>query len=257
MQTQNKLDILMTVNGDPFDLREALRRSLTHDEDKFLDFCIEELLIRQYAAQNGVNNTDEELLVAADELRYQAGMESVEKVHQWLNANHQTLLSMQNGIDHLLLRNKIRNSISKREIEAYFAEHKLELDRVDLYSIRLDDEDKANELYASITEDGSDFHLLAMQHSVDEDTKLSAGYVGRMSRNSLSGEIEATVFNAQAGDIVGPIKTDKGYNLFKVTAIYPAELEKEKDNIQFSLFLSLLARLRAEATITYPVLEEE
>jgi parvulin-like peptidyl-prolyl isomerase len=256
MKTPTKIDTLIAVNDDFFDVKEAIRRSIIHDEDKFLDISIEEMLVRQYAAQNGMSNSDDELQIAADEHRYQRGLESVEKIHQWIEINHQTIISMQNGIDIQLLRNKVRNSIPDREIAAYFAEHQLDFDRVDLYSIRLDDEDKANELYASITEDGADFHLLAMKYSVDEDTKLKAGYVGRMSRNDLSGDIAAEVFNAQAGEVVGPLKTEKGYNLFKVAAIYPSELEKERDSIQFSLFLSLLARLRSEATIAYPILEE-
>lgn len=256
MKTPTKIDTLIAVNNDLFDVKEAIRRSIIHDEDKFLDISIEEMIVRQYAAQNGIINSDDELQIAADEHRYQRGLESVEKIYQWLEINHQTIVSMQNGIDIQLLRNKVRNSIPDREIAAYFAEHQLEFDRVDLYSIRLDDEDKANELYASITEDGADFHLLAMKYSVDEDTKLKAGYVGRMSRNDLSGDIAAEVFNAQAGEVVGPLKTEKGYNLFKVAAIYPSKLEKERDSIQFSLFLSLLARLRSEATIAYPILEE-
>ncbi len=73
----------------------------------------------------------------------------------------------------------------------------------------------------------------------------------------MSAEIEAAVFNAQPGQVINPIETEKGYNLFKVSAVYPANLVEEKDNIQFLLFEQLLARLRAEAKITYPIFESE
>lgn len=249
---------LVTVNGNSFELLETLRRSMLHrEEDRFLDFCIEELLIREYAAKNNISNSTEELQVAADELRYQRGLELAEKLLQWIKSNHQTLLSLQNGIDYTLLRNKVRESIPDREVEGYFAEHQLDFERVELYSIRLDSLEKAEELYAQIVEEGKNFHVLAMEHSLDKETRLMAGYVGKVSRDELSAEIEAAVFNANPGEVIGPIKTEKGYNLFKVGAVYPANLEEERQNIRFQLFSSLLARLRAEAKITYPILEEE
>lgn len=249
--------VLVTVNGDQFEMREALRRSMVDGEEKILDEFISELLIRQYAAQNNISNSIEELQVAANERRYQSGLESVEKLQQWLRNNHQTLLSLQNDIDYQLLRNKVRGSIPDQEVEAYFAEHQLEFDRADLYSIRLDNQHKAEELYAKITEDGENFHLLAMEHSLDEESKPKGGYIGKLRRDELSAEIEAAVFKAQPGQVIGPIETEKGYNLFKVGAVYPANLAEEKDNIQFLLFEKLLTRLRAEAKITYPIFEEE
>ncbi len=249
--------VLVAVNGDSFEVREALRRSITNKENEFLDEFISELLIRQYAAQNNISNSIEELQVAANERRYQNSLESVEKFQQWLKNNHQTLLSLQNDIDYQLLRNKVRGSIPDQEVEAYFVEHQLEFDRADLYSIRLDNQHKAEELYAKIAEDGENFHLLAMEHSLDEESKPKGGYIGKLSRDELSAEIEAAVFNAQPGQVINPIETEKGYNLFKVSAVYPANLVEEKDNIQFLLFEQLLARLRAEAKITYPIFESE
>ena len=252
------MDILVTVNNDYFELQEALRRSMAHhEEDKFWHNCVEELLIRQYAAVNNITNSVEELQLAADEMRYQRGLESKELLGQWIKTNHQTLVSLQNGIDYTLLRNKVRGSIPDREIEAYFAEHQLEFDRVELYSIRLDSLEKAEELYAQITEEGKNFHVLAMEHSLDEGSRPMAGYIGKVSRAEVTAEIEAAVFNAQPGEVTDPIKTEKGYNLFKVSAFYPANLEQERENIRFQLFQNLLTRLRAEAKITYSILEDK
>lgn len=246
---------LATVNGEALDLADALRRSIVHEED-FLNNSVNTVLIRQRAAKLGISNTDEELQLAADELRYNRGLESVEKLQQWMKASNQTVLSLQNAIDGMLLRNKVRNSIREAEIEAYFAEHKLEFDSVELYSIRVDSLDKANELLAEINDEGANFHVLAMAHSQDEQSKPLGGYVGNLTRGGMTGEIEAAVFKAQPGKVIGPIKTEKGYNLFKVAAIHPASLEKAKEAIRMSLFDQLLAKLRAEAAITYPILAE-
>jgi len=245
------------VNGDTFDLGEALRQSMLRDSDQILDKCIDELLIRQYARRINITNSDDELQVAVDELRYARGLESSEAFKQWLKSNHQSLLSLQNYVDYQLLHSKVRGSIPDSEIEAYFAEHQLDFDRVELYSIRVGSQEQAEELLSQITEEGKNFHVLAMEHSLDETTRPMAGYVGKVTRDELTAEIEAAVFNAQPGEVIGPLKTEKGYNLFKVSAVYPANLESVRDYIRTQQFQNLLAQLRAKATITYPILETE
>ncbi len=94
------MTVLVKVNGEELTLVEALTRlELLQTEDNFLGNCIEELLYREYAQGNNLSNSEEELQVAADELRYQRGLELVEVLQQWMKNNYQTLLSVQNGID--------------------------------------------------------------------------------------------------------------------------------------------------------------
>ena len=246
----------ITVNGEAIDIREAVQLSFLHDDNKFVQNTSEFMLINQGVEKAGITNTDEELQLAVDELRYQRGLESAEKAQQWMTGSNLDLLVIQNGVNNMLLRNKLRNSIPDSEIEAYFAEHQLEFDRVELYSIRVDSEELAQEINAQIAEEDENFHLLAMEHSQDEETRPMAGYVGKLTRSGLTGEIEAAVFKAQPGDVVGPMKTEKGYNLFLVKDIHKASLEEEKDGIQMTLFTQMLNKLRAEAKITYPIFEE-
>ena len=249
------MTILATANGYSISVSDALRQSIVHDED-FLKNKVDALLLRSYAAKNNIANSDAELQLATDELRYQKGLETVDKVKQWMKTNHQSLLNLQNAIDHMLLRNKIRNAIPDNEIAAYYAEHQLEFHSVELYSCRLDTEDKARELLSQITEEGANFHVIAMEHSLDTETKHLGGYAGKLRRSQMTGAVEAAVLKAKPGQVIGPIKTDKGYNLFKVAAVHKPTLEEEKDNIRMTLFENLLAKLRSESSISYPVLEE-
>lgn len=245
---------LLTVNGDAVDVADAIRLDIVH-EDKFLENTIVFALVRQQAAKKGLSNSDEELQLAADELRYQRGLESLEKLRQWMKANHQTEISLQNAVDGMLLRNKLRSAITDAEIEAYFTEHRLEFDRVELYSCRLDSEEKARELLAQIKDEGADFHVLTMEHSTDHETRPKAGHVGKLSRSELTSDLEAIVFKALPGAVVGPVKTEKGWNLFKVAAIHKASLESERYNIQSKIFEGLVNQLRAQAEVGYPALE--
>jgi parvulin-like peptidyl-prolyl isomerase len=243
----------MTVNGEAVAVDAAVRRSILHDDD-FLKSTLDFELLRQYAAQNGIRNSDAELQVAADELRYHRGLESVEGLQQWMTANHQNLLSLQEAIDGMLLRNKIRGAIPDADIAAYYAEHQSELETVELYSCRLESEDKAAELRAQIVEDGANFHALAMEHSLDESTRHLGGYAGKLHRSEVTGEIEAAVFSARPGAVIGPIKTDKGFNLFKVAAVHKPTLAETKEDLRVVLFLAFLDKLRSKATIEHTAL---
>ena len=246
----------LRVNGELIDIQQAVRLSFLHDDDRFVQNAVEFMLINQGAAKAGLSNTDAELQLAVDELRYQRGLESAEKAQQWIRENNLELLAIQNGVNNMLLRNKLRNSIPQSEVDAYFAEHKLEFDRAELYSIRVDSEELAQEIYAQITEEGENFHLMAMEHSQDDATRPMGGYVGKLTRSGMTAEIEAAVFKAQPGDVIGPMETENGFNLFLVKDFYEASLEKEKDAIQMALFTHMLNKLHAEADIEYPIFTE-
>lgn len=247
---------LVAINGAALDVAAAIRTDMFHNSE-FINSAVEQLLVRQYAQQHGIYNTDEELQVAADEMRYQRNLESREATLQWLKMNHQTVQSVQESLDFQILRNKIRFSVPEEELKAYFAEHQLDFDEVELFSIRLDSEEMAQELYTQIQEEGASFHQMAIQHSQDEVSGPRGGYVGNLSRADLSGEIEAAVFSARPGEVVGPIQTEKGWNLFMVSAFRPADFEKTRSTIIFLLYEDLLARLKAESDIRFPLLEEE
>jgi parvulin-like peptidyl-prolyl isomerase len=226
-----------------------------HDS-RFLAATMNNLLLRQYAEKNNIRNTDQELQLAADELRYSRSLEAIEAVHQWMRETHQTVLSVQEGIDSMLIRNKVRNAIPDSEVQAYYAEHQLEFETVTLYSIRVDSESKAKELLSQINEEGANFHVLAMEHSQDEDTRRVGGYVGMLSRAQVTGAVEAAVFKAKPGAVIGPVKTDHGWNLFKVAAVNKPSAADVAPQIRLTLMEQLTAKLAAEATVEYPVFND-
>ena len=63
-------------------------------------------------------------------------------------------------------------------------------------------ESKAKELLSQISEEGANFHVLAMEHSQDENTRHVGGYAGRLTRSQVTGAVEAAVFKAKAGAVI-------------------------------------------------------
>ena len=247
---------LLKVNGENIDVPAAVRLSILHNAT-FLRETIRLVMIRQYAQKRNIRNSDAELQLAADELRYHRGLESVQTTEQWMRENHQTPLTIQEGIDAMLLNNKVRNAIAEDAMQAHYAEHKLEYEAAELYSIRVESESKAKELLAQLNDEGANFHVLAMDHSQDENTRHMGGYVGRLTRSQMTGVVAAAVFASRPAAVIGPVKTEQGWNLFKVTKIHRPTYDESKDRVRVALMEQLVNKLIAEAKIEYPVFAEE
>jgi len=246
----------ITVNGRAYDLVAALRAEILQD-NAFLPGVIDSLLILQYAEKHGIRNTDEELQLAFDELRYARSLESVEATDRWMLEHHQTLESVQDVVNVMLLENKVRNSFTESQILAHYAQQQLELETVELYSIRVETEDRARELLAQVQEEDANFHVLAMRHSTDDQSRPLGGFVGKLMRSQVTPEVEAKVFKAKPGTVIGPVKTDRGWNLFLVTAVHKPTVQEAKDEIRSLLMEQLMRTLRSEAAISWPLFPEQ
>ncbi len=247
------MTVLCQVNGAELDLKEALMRisALSDPTANLVHHCIEEILIREYAAQNGIANSDEELQVATDELRYQRRLELVEDLQQWMKSKYQTFSSLQDTVDIQLLRNKTLSSVPLEQVQEYFAEHKQDFDEVELYTILVDSLQKAQELYSKITQ-GESFYLLALEHSLDERSNKSLGYLGKVTRHYCPPEVQEAVFNASLGEVLPPLQTKRGYQLYKITGIFPANFQQCKSNIEFEIASRVMEGLRDDAEIIFP-----
>ncbi|WP_372365614.1 peptidylprolyl isomerase [Candidatus Uabimicrobium sp. HlEnr_7] len=244
----------ITVNNNSINIEEALGLSVLQNDAQFAEMTVGAMLLQQYAEKIGLSNSHEELQWAIDEVRYDRGLESAEKATKWLNDRNISVNTLRNYINTVLLRKKVKDSITSEQIKLHFIEHERQYDEAEIYSIRVDTKELAEELYMQVSEEDENFHLLAMEYSQDEVSKLAAGYIGKLKRNQMTAEIESAIFKSDDGRIIPPIKTEKGYNLFMIHKIYPASLEKEQENIRLLLFNKRMNKLREQAKIEYDIL---
>ena len=248
------MSLLVKVNGLEISTAQALRRSLLNPTG-FLQQTIEDLLIQDYAARNDIINSDTDLQKAADEFRYQLGLETLESLNQGIQENHLTLLDFQEGLEVGLLKTKVFRSFSDEEVEAYFLEHHREIDRIELYVLAVDSESKARELQVQLEEEDANFHLLTREHSTDEETRVRGGYLGNLSRRDLPGDVEQLVFDTREGSVVGPIASSDDYRLYKVSKIHQAVLTELAIPIKLELYDNLVSQLKKKAKLEYPVFD--
>lgn len=125
----------------------------------------------------------------------------------------------------------------ERKIEAYFLQHRSEFDFVRVSILVVEEMNLASEIVMQVTEDGEDFHALSRKHSRDEATKHAGGYVGLVSRQFFPQEVNAKVFSASTGDLIGPVEKDGAFQLILVEEVRRATLDRDvRETIRERIF---------------------
>jgi peptidyl-prolyl cis-trans isomerase D len=136
----------------------------------------------------------------------------------------------QRVVDYLLLdQNALRDTLELSEEELFdyyeanpdeFAQEEQVRARHILLQVGSErTEEQAEEQMSAIRgrlEAGEDFTALATELSDDPGSKTQGGDLGFFGRGQMIAEFEEAAFNAQPGEVVGPVKTNFGYHLIRV-----------------------------------------
>jgi putative peptide maturation system protein len=249
--------VALEVNGEAVGLYELLRPAKLTGELQFITEAIDAALIWQAAAERGITVTDSELQQAADDFRVAHDLHTAEATERWLAERHLTFEDWELLIERDLVRAKLRDALTDAHVEQHFVENRLSFDFAAVSRLVVSDEDVARELRAQVVEDGADFHALARRYSIDTATRLAGGYSGDIRRAEMEAAVESAVFGGKPGKIVGPLKTDDGWQLIKIESLQTAVLDDSmRETIKSLLFDEWLAEQRRKAHVRIPLLEE-
>jgi peptidyl-prolyl cis-trans isomerase D len=84
-------------------------------------------------------------------------------------------------------------------------------------------EAKADEIAAQVRKNPASFADIAKKQSQDPGSAAQGGDLGFFARGAMVKAFEDAAFAAKKGDIVGPVKSDFGYHIIRVTDIKPAK----------------------------------
>jgi foldase protein PrsA len=142
------------------------------------------------------------------------------------------------------LSNKIRERITKdkskvsnQQIQQYYDKNKQRFsqpERRDLSVVLTKTQAQANQALAQLRR-GMPFAQVAKRFSIDEASKSQGGSLPGISRGQQEQALDTAVFRAQPNQLVGPVKTQFGFYVFRVTKVIPAaqqSLEQSKKTIQ-------------------------
>ncbi|MGL5059700.1 MAG: foldase protein PrsA [Microcoleus sp.] len=206
---------------------------LLKQELQFKQTCqrvLQKKVIEKAAAEHGLDVTAEEIQAEGDRLRREKRLEKAAATIAWLADQMISIEDLEAGIRDRLLAQKLAQHLFGRDVEKVFAQNKLEFDRIVLYQLIVVQEELAQELYYQIQEREISFFDAAHIYDIDEHRRQLCGCEGTLYRWNLTPDIAAAVFNAKPGEVIRPIKSDRGYHLFVVEKFIPAELTSERSS---------------------------
>ncbi len=171
-----------------------------------LDVMIEQLLIEQAAARQGVGVSDAEVeSVIARDIEENGGQTQFEA---WLQANDWTYEEYRSRQRSMMIASQMFEQVTQdvpTEAEQVHARH-----------ILVASEQEARDLLAEL-QGGADFATLAREHSLDPSTKESGGDLGFFPRGTLVvPEVEEAAFSLSVGAASDVVASAMGYHIVQV-----------------------------------------
>lgn len=205
-------------------LKENLRlKKICHE-------ILHQRIVRQASQERGVTVAPEEIQAEAERFRLEMQLEKAADTFAWLNEEMITADDWEAGIFDRLLAKKLSEHLFADQIESYFAQNRSNYEQILLYQIIVPYEPVAFELFYQIEEQEISFYEAAHLYDIDEKRRHHCGCEGKIYRWSLEPDIATAIFSAQPGELVGPIKTEQGYHLFRVEEFIAAQLTPEVSN---------------------------
>ena len=221
---------VVKIDGAAIDLAELVRTlKLTGQFEALLEQFVRDRLAVLGAKKAGIQVSEAEIQERADQFRRVRGLHRASDTNKYLDAMRITLDEFEAFITASLYQEKmIRKVCDDQAVQGYFKLNSPKFDSIEVSHIVVDSEPKAKEMVAVLRDDPDSFDEMAREHSIAE-TRERGGLIGKVLRGSLRPDLESKVFNAAAGDLLGPFASGDRtvFEIFRVNATHPARLDDD------------------------------
>ncbi len=248
-QSNPKLYSFMTSTKDGFNFLQAYNKSVLSD-------LTNSVLMEQIASQDyNIQVTDAQAMIKVKEQvaqMLQSYNITEAQFSQYLQSQgygsvsqfeNDSVFTMKFSMVVSQLKNVVTSSatVSEKDISNYYNANLSsfrEPKQIDVEHILLDSEATANAVLKEINSGSITFESAAAKYSLDTQTKTKNGDLGWIPESSNMPDFEVKLFASNIGDVVGPIKMQSGWELFKVVGkkdAYTKSLKEVHDQIQQQL----------------------
>ncbi|MBK5230810.1 MAG: peptidyl-prolyl cis-trans isomerase, partial [Thermoleophilia bacterium] len=182
------------------------------------------------AKDRGINISDAEVKQRFVPLKQQAFPKEAD-YKKFLSTSGQSEADLMLLVKNQIIQEKIREQIGKtgqptaKDIEAAYNKNKQQYAQPASRALLVvfnSKKDKANAALAALRASDS-FAAVAKKYSQDSASKGQGGKMPVVTKGQFEPSLDKAVFGAPKGKLVGPIKTQFGYYVFKVTKSTPAK----------------------------------
>lgn len=221
---------VVRIDDEVVDLEQFVRiLKLSGQFDGLLDQVVRERLAVRAAKKQRIAVSPEDVQARADQFRRARGLHRAADTNRYLDRLGVSLDEFESFITDGLYQERMMERVCSAEaVEAYFGLNSPKFDAIEVSHIVVDAEGTAKELVSILKEDPASFAEMAREHSLAE-TRERGGHIGKVLRGSLKSDVEAKVFNAAVGEVLGPFAAaDKSfYEIFLVSAKQPGVLDDD------------------------------
>src|SRR5262245_5189519 len=271
------------LQGDPSD--ELLKKELAQVTPQIMVDAVTEMLLIQRAKELGYRLTDDQFKAAVDNIKKEYKLDTDEKFQAALKQENLTMADLRRQFERQMLVQRVEQievfgkiGITEDEAKKYYQEHVAEFTTPASVTLRevlvaapndgktlsvADDaalKTKAEAIRARAAA-GENFMKLA-EDSSDAPSRANAGLIGPLNLSELSTELKAIVEPLKPGDMTQVIRTQRGYQIFKVESLSNAEtmpFEQAREQIDNRVFTGkrkeefdkYLAKLKSQAIIEW------
>jgi foldase protein PrsA len=216
---------------DPKALKSQCNQEYTGLRDQTLQFLISSQWLTQEAAKRKVTASDKEVQTTFQQQKKQSFPKDAD-YQKFLQTSGQSETDLLYRVKLSVLTNKLQQSIVKTKgtvtdtaIQTYYDKNKQRFaqpETRDLEVVLAAKKPKAQAALKAIKA-GTKWAKVAKKYSSDDASKSQGGKLPGVTKGQQEKTFDAAIFSAQKGKVLGPIKTQFGFYVFRVTKITPAK----------------------------------
>jgi foldase protein PrsA len=217
-------------NPTPASLKTQCQQQYNAARDQVVPFLITADWLQGEAADQGVKVTDAEVAKMLKTIVAQR-FPNPAQLQQFLASSGETNADLLFRVRIDTLSNKLRAKVTgakvaltPADISAYYTKHASQFSKPEMRDLRIvlvKTPAQAAQVLARLKA-GQSFGQVAKKYSVDSATKAQGGALIGVQRGQQEKGLDAAIFSAPLGKVVGPVKTSFGYEIFRVQKITPA-----------------------------------
>ena len=264
---------------------ETLKKMLAEVTPQLIVNAVDELLLLQRGRELGLHLSDDQFKQVVGNIRKEQGLLDETKFQTALAQENMTMDDLRKQLERQMLIEQVQRqeigsklTITEEEARQYYAQHPEEFTDAAAVTLReIFVEVPASDGGVNVAKDdaakkkiediraravkGEDFATLAAELS-DSASKANGGLIGPFSHADMSPQLLALVEKMKQGDVTQPIRTPKGYQMFKLETLKAQALQpfdSVRDLIADKVagartqteMKKFLARLRTQAIIEW------
>jgi parvulin-like peptidyl-prolyl isomerase len=273
------------VDPDAIKNDEQLKKLLAEITPELLVNSVDELLLVQRGRELGLRLSDDQFHQVVARIREEQNLQDDAKFQAALKQENMTMDDLRQQLERQMLIEQVQRqevgsklTITEEEARQYYARHPDEFTEPESITLReifvevpgdkqgvnvAQDEaahQKAEDARSRLLK-GEDFAKVATEVS-DSPSKTTGGVIGPFVRNDLSPQLQQLVDKMKPGDLTPVVRTPRGYQIFKLEALKPKQLQSfdqvrdlisdkvaaERTRVEMRKFLN---RLRDQAIIEW------